>query len=857
VTGQVRLIPDANTSAMPPVPFSLPAEGSRAFPNVLSTLGPIAAPAILAVESSDTVRLSSIPLRIAYPERPLTVPIRFNPSAPNTGTLVLGILSGLVRVTIYEHPTASGAPLVTHMFSNSGEQVTRLRYADLLPAGVAISDGSAEVIPLSGQAIAVSLNAPTRRRAAGAGITTPQPILSIAGSPACEFTTGVHASVSLVAGATYRWTLFNAAAQGVAEHSIDLSLGGAGYSTLVLDTAMPSSASTVDANIRIDSKPLFTSGTATSVTLGEDATISWTLAGGAPTSQTLSGTDFAAETLAPAATSKTYRPTTTGLKSWSVSADNSCGGGSVSGTYSVSAVCTAPGATVSGSAAICAGSSTTISAALTGTGPWNVQWSDGVAQNGVVASPAVRSVSPSATTNYTVISVSDASCSGTSSGNALVTVNALPVITSFAATPNAVLFGDQTTITFTIANGSSWSLASAKANGVFPFSGTTNGSLSSTYSAASDTGADKVTLTVTNSCGTITQTLCVYVNLSILDAPASVCPGSAGHVGGTEGNIPGASYAWTIAGGTITEGQGTGSITWTAGTGASVQLGLTTTLSNGCAPTTDTKVIPIKVTPPDATITTAGSTCASSTGNSASVPNPADFRSTFVWSITNGTITGGQGTRFLSYTAGASGTTQLNVTVTDYSSGCAATGNATVTIKPLPTAAVSGTATVCAGATTPIQAVLTGTGPWNVQWSDGAGQTVSTSPAVRNVGPSSTTTYTVVSVTDANGCAQAGTGSAVITPTQNHAPAISSFTANPTTINFGEGSTLTFTITNGATWALNSSIGNTFSQASGTGSGTFTVTYGAGNNTGTDTVTLNVSNSPCPVASGTVTVNVN
>lgn len=254
VTGQVRLIPDANTSAMPPVTFSLPAEGSQAFPNLLATFGPITAPAILAVESSDTVRLSSIPLRIAYPERPLTIPVRFNPSAPSTGTLVLGILSGLVRVNIYEHP-ASGTPLVTRTMSSSGEQVTRLRYADLLPAGVAISDGSAVITPLSGQAIAVSLNAPTRRRAAGAGPINPQPVLSITGSPACEFTTGVHASVPPVAGAIYRWTLFNAAALAVIEHSIDLSLGGAGYSTLVLELAAPAGAATAEANIRIVGKP--------------------------------------------------------------------------------------------------------------------------------------------------------------------------------------------------------------------------------------------------------------------------------------------------------------------------------------------------------------------------------------------------------------------------------------------------------------------------------------------------------------------------------------------------------------------------------------------------------------------------
>ena len=62
-----------------------------------------------------------------------------------------------------------------------------------------------------------------------------------------------------------------------------------------------------------------------------------------------------------------------------------------------------------------------------------VTWSDGVSQN-VSASPASRSVSPASTTNYSVTSLSDHYCSGTSSGIVTVTVSTLAAPANFSAT---------------------------------------------------------------------------------------------------------------------------------------------------------------------------------------------------------------------------------------------------------------------------------------------------------------------------------------------------------------------------------------------------------------------------------------
>jgi polygalacturonase len=100
-----------------------------------------------------------------------------------------------------------------------------------------------------------------------------------------------------------------------------------------------------------------------------------------------------------------------------------CPAGALSGSATVT-VNAHPTASVSGGGTVCGGNSVNIQAALTGTQPWNVTWSDGVVQSGVTVSLASRSVSPPSSTNYTVTALSDATgCTvGTLSGNAVVTV---------------------------------------------------------------------------------------------------------------------------------------------------------------------------------------------------------------------------------------------------------------------------------------------------------------------------------------------------------------------------------------------------------------------------------------------------
>jgi hypothetical protein len=84
---------------------------------------------------------------------------------------------------------------------------------------------------------------------------------------------------------------------------------------------------------------------------------------------------------------------------------------------------------------------------------------------------------------------------------------------------------------------------------------------------------------------------------------------------------------------------------------------------------------------PNTLVSAASPVAANSTGNTASVEN-AGTGATYVWSITNGTITAGAGTPSITYTAGASGTVELSVMVSNFF--CGIPGTANIAIAPAP-----------------------------------------------------------------------------------------------------------------------------------------------------------------------------
>ena len=364
-------------------------------------------------------------------------------------------------------------------------------------------------------------------------------------------------------------------------------------------------------------------------------------------------------------------------------------------------VCTGPTAAVRGadSTAVCSGGGATVHADLTGTSPWSVTWSDGTVQTGLTASPAALTVSPAATTTYTVTAVSDASAcsSGTASGSATVTVNAIPNSTLAAA--SSVCPGS-TGNTASVANagygaGYGWTIT----GGAITAGAATN---SITFTAnASGTVVLGCTVTNSSGCYSNASSLAITISEAVTTTAANsgpVCEG--GTISLTATGDASDTYSWT----------GPNSFTSTAqnpaianATGANAGVySVTRTTACGTSPAATTTVVVNPI--PNSTITAASPVCGNATGNTASVPD-AGTGAGYGWTLSGGHITAGSGTAAITYTAGASGSVVLGCTVTN-STGCYSNAStATVVITALPDATISTLAATYAGCTTNTAAV--------------------------------------------------------------------------------------------------------------------------------------------------------
>jgi len=401
-------------------------------------------------------------------------------------------------------------------------------------------------------------------------------------------------------------------------------------------------------------------------------------------------------------------------------------GGTASQTVSVQAVA---GPTITSFAAspvtITSGNSSSLTAVFAGgTGvitPGNIS----------VTSGTPVSVSPTATTQYTLAVTNAAGTAVTS--QATVTVDPAPTITSFTATSATITSGNSTSLTAVFANGT----------GVV-----TPGNISVTSGTSvpvSPTATTQYMLTVTNGAGTlVSQTTTVTVDPAPTITSFGASPSTI-----ASGNSSSLTAVFANGTGMITPGN----LPVTSGTPVSVSPTATTTytltVTNGAGtPVTQTTTVTI----------TTGPTITSFTASPTTVTDGTTSSLTAVFANGTGVITPGN----LSITSGnavtvtppSDTTTVYTLTVTG-TVGSPATQTTSVQAVAAPsiTSFAANPTTILSGSSSQLTGVFTGgTGVIT------PGNLPATSGTAVSVSPTSTTTYTLT-VTNAAGKAVTQTAS--------------------------------------------------------------------------------------------------
>ncbi len=401
-----------------------------------------------------------------------------------------------------------------------------------------------------------------------------------------------------------------------------------------------------------------------------------------------------------------------------------------------------------------------------------------------------------------------------------ITVNPAPAApTVTPGGPTTFCPGGSVTLTSSAASGNTWS------NGATSQSITvsTAGSYTVTTTAAGCTSAASVAQTVTVSA--LDNATFTYPSNSICDAAPNQTPTTS--VAGT--------FSATPAGLTFVS-TSTGEINVAGSTSGSYTVTYTT---SGTCPNTSTQTIVISGAP-DATFTYAQPTYCSAAANPSPVFGAGASAGAF--SSTTGLVINAS-TGVINLASSTPGAYVVTNSIAASGSCPASSGTYNVTITASPTATVSGGGQLCGTGTIPVSIALTGTGPWDLTYTDGTTPTtvngITTSPYTVNA--TANGTFSVSNVTAA-GCSNTGTGSATVTFNTN--PTVT-FTPVGTLCDNAAPVTLVATPAGGSFSGSTGVSGTTFDPSGITpGSITLTYTYTDANNcsgTASSTFTLNAA----------------
>ncbi len=235
---------------------------------------------------------------------------------------------------------------------------------------------------------------------------------------------------------------------------------------------------------------------------------------------------------------------------------------------------------------------------------------------------------------------------------------------------------------------------SATGGGIYTGQGTPTAQIQ--WNAA---GTQTVTVTERNTtlgCET-TTTYTVTVRTVATPVISGLVVGCVGQTSNyTVQNNAGSTYNWTVTSGTIEQGQGSNAVVirWGANSVGTIRV---TETNNGCS----AQSLPFDVsliTIPPVSLTGNAASCQ---GAKAIYSVPFTPGVTYVWNVTGGSITQGQGTNNLEVTWGNGSQGIVQLSVSSPLSTCTAQGSLTVTLNPstIPVVQVLGNNAICEGET--------------------------------------------------------------------------------------------------------------------------------------------------------------
>lgn len=648
-------------------------------------------------------------------------------------------------------------------------------------------------------------------------------------------------SATPVTGATYAWSVNNGATiTGSGVGPVTVNYPGVGtYNVSLAVTANGCTSSTTTTAITVNPQPTAIFTASTPLCTGVNGTITyngtpipgatytWNFNGGTVASGSgmgpyqvnwaNAGTKTVTLTVAAAGCTATSSQTVVvnqmPTSGFSVSAAQFCAGANGTVTYTGTIL---PGATYTWNFA----GGTIVSGS--GVGPYQIAWS-------------------TAGSKTITLSVSSNGCTSTVSSQT-ITIYQVPTST-FTASAATVCAGQPLTATYS-GNASTAATYTWSANNSATITGSGQGPVSLNYPSA---GAYNITLTVAeNGCSSGTTTVPVTVNpqpTAAFTATSPLCTGNNGTVNYTGIQIPGATYTWNFAGGTVVSGSGAGPYTVNWATAGTKNITLTVAAA-GCTASSNVNVV-VNQMPSSSFSVSNTQFCAG--GNATVSYNAVPVTgAVYTWNFNGGTVVSGSGLGPYTVNWSTAGVKTITLSVT--ANGCTSTiTSIPVTIYQVPTSSFTvSSASVCDG--TPVNITYSGNASPNATytWTSSNNGSIGTNP-LRLVYPAPGT-YNIGLTVSENGCLSTATTIPVTVkpmPTSNFSISASQFCA-------GANGTITYNGTQitGAVYTWNFNGGTV---VSGSGAGPYTINW---TTAGTKTITLSVTANGCTstLSSQTITI---